>query len=76
MSMNLVYLNIINTQGDYEEVIGPYKKQEYIYIYTLHIMLYAIYEYAIYILICLLCLSNLYIDLKKPVYTLCANITK
>lgn len=45
MSMNLVYLNIINTQGDYEEVIGPYKKQEYIYI--LHIMLYAIYEYAI-----------------------------
>ena len=33
-------------------------------------------EYAICILICLLYLSNPYIDFKGPVYTLCANITK
>ena len=69
MSMNLVYLNIVNTQGDYEEVIGPYNKQVYMY-FVLCV------EYAVYILICLLCLSNPYIDLKGPVYTLCASITK
>ena len=44
MSMNLVYLNIVNTQGDYEEVIGPYNKQVYMY-FVLCV------EYAVYILI-------------------------